>query len=470
MYEKKKIFFVLISIIVFFLILVFITASRQKRRMARIQGESVLVKEKEIEAEIVEEEPVKKEIPFVLSTQEETLKQRLEKKEDFLKRLSDTASESEEEIKAKAKTILEKIKQQQEEQLSAEEPIAGRVFKARKVKYEDALSVTGDIKSLKEIKMRFEKEGVIQRIYVKEGDILKQGELIAVINKKDSLLAVARAQSKYDSDKAALGAAEKEEELTRILYDKGAIVETKLEEVKLRVESERGKSRVSEEELKMAKSALEKTELRAPIDGVIGARDAEEGEFFTPRDIVVNLLGIKELYAEVGIVERDINRISQGQKAGIKVDAYPNKEFSGSVRNLYPVVEGRSRTMKAEVDIVDEGGILLPGMFAQVEIFLAKFEEALMVPTMSLLQITPDVIVVPRVKLAEGLDEDAIGKGEGRGKIELIEVKVGYTGPDYARVIAGIGESDLVVLEAHGEIENGRGIRILGMEEYGLYE
>ncbi|UCD15853.1 MAG: efflux RND transporter periplasmic adaptor subunit [Candidatus Omnitrophota bacterium] len=456
MNEKKQLFFILASIIIIFIMLIFINTSQQQRRLAQIKQERESIFEEEFEPDYYEEK----------ETVTTTLLERLESGEDIFGEEEDTSGMSAED---RAKSILEKL-QQRQEQVSKEEPLSVRVFKIKNVSYQDSLPVTGDIKSAKEIKMRFEKEGVIEKIKVKEGDIVKEGDLIASLNKKDSRLAVARAQSKLDSDKAALAAAEKELQLTKILYDKGAIVETKLDEVKLRVESERGKVRVSEEEFKMAKSSLDKTELRAPVDSIIGAREAEEGEFFTPRDIVVNLLGLRDLYAEIGVVERDIYKVSIGQEAVVKVDAYPNREFKGKIGNLYPVVEGRSRTMKAEVNITDIKEVLLPGMFAQVEIFLASFDSTLMVPTMSLLQVSPDVIVVPLVTLDAGIDEEAIKNGEGTGVIKLTEVTPGYRGPDYTQILSGLKPSEIIVLESHGDIEAGRRVRILGLEEYGITE
>ncbi|MBU1121703.1 MAG: efflux RND transporter periplasmic adaptor subunit [Candidatus Omnitrophota bacterium] len=462
MNEKKKLFFVFVVIIVIFAVLVLWDSSQRAQRVNRGKEiESVSVDTEEYASGYVVEEDSN--LADETNGEGEEDISLLEMLEEQKKYHEDEKASKEEKIQG----ILGKLLQQGEE-VSQEPPLPARVFNVKKVRYENALPVTGDIKSSKEIKMRFEKEGVIDKIMVKEGDRVKEGEIIAILNKKDSLLAIARAQGKLDSDTAALGAAEKELELNTLLYDKGAIIESKLQEVKLRIESERAKVRVSQEEFKMATSSLEKTELRSPIDGIVGSRDAEEGEFFTPRDIVVNLLGLKDVYAEVGVVERDIHKASIGQTAVIKVDAYPNKEFIGKVGNLYPIVEGRSRTMKAEVNIVDEEKVLLPGMFAQVSILLAKFDSEIMVPTMSLLQMTPDVVVIPVVKLDQGIDLEKIKRGEGSGTITFREVKIGYMGPDYTQILSGIKESDIIVLEAHGEVEDGRKLRILGLEEYGI--
>ncbi|MFH1504143.1 MAG: efflux RND transporter periplasmic adaptor subunit [Candidatus Omnitrophota bacterium] len=447
--EKKKLFLVLAVMIVLFMGLIFWGTAQKKKRLAEIASPEEVFLDEETQDEYVF--PENDEISF------EADDTSLEPDETF----------AEESVKDKAASILEKL-QQKQEVASQEEPLACRVFRVERVSYEDSLPVTGDIKSLKEIKMRFEKEGVIEKIEVKEGDIVQKGEIIAVMVKQDSLLAVARAQSKFDSDTAKFSAAEKEFEITQALYEKGAILEIKLEEQRLRVEGEKATAKFAEEELKITKSLLEKTELRAPIKGIIGAREAEAGEFFTSRDIVVNLLGVEEVYAEVGIVERDIHKVGIGQKARIQVDAYPNKEFKGKINNLYPVVEGRSRTMKAEITIEDDEGILLPGMFAQVEIFLANLDSALMVPTISLIYAAEDTVLIPLVLLDEGTSEEDIERGEGRGIVKLVEVEVGHSGPDYSQIIYGIKEGDNVVIEAHGDVENQKKVRILGLEKYGV--
>jgi len=395
-----------------------------------------------------------------------SLLKRIEERKSVLEKKG-SASLTPEEEADKVESIMRRLKQQRQT-VEQKEPLAARVFKVKRVSYENTLPVTGDVKSSKEIKMRFEKEGVITEIKVREGDIVERREVIATIDKKDATLAVARARSKLDADKAALGATEKDLALTKILYEKGAYAKLKFEEAQLRVESERAKVKVSEKELEMAESAFRKTDLRAPVRGIVGSKEAEEGELVTPREVVVNLLGLENIYADVGIVERDIHRVSIGQEAVIRVDAYPNNDFMGEVGNLYPVVEKTSRMMKAEIDIVDDKKILLPGMFAQADILLASFDDAVMVPTMSLRQLAPDMIVAPFVVLDQDMSDDQIKRGESGGMISFIEVETGYVGPDYTQIISGLKEGDIIVLEAHGEIEDGGRVRILGMEEYGV--
>ena len=347
-----------------------------------------------------------------------------------------------------------------------------RAFKVKRADYKDSLPVTGTVKSHHEIKLRFEIRGVLTSLKIKEGDVVKKGDLIAVVDKKDYLLEVSRAKGNLESQKSAYEAEEKSYELVELMYRKGAIIDKKLEEARLKVDSLASKVKASEEELNIAQAALDKTELFAPRDGVIVSKDAEEGEFVTPQDKIATLVDPDALYLEVGIVERDIPKIIPDQEAIIKIDAFPGKEFKGKVERITPLVKGKSRTMIAEVKILPDNETditkVFPGMFAEVEIVLVDLKSTLLVPTRSLLRLTDDSYVVPYISPPSGATSEQIGKGDVVCGMSMKLIDVGYVGPDYAEIKTGLEDGDLVVAEATPDIDRIKKVKVIGIEEYGL--
>lgn len=341
-------------------------------------------------------------------------------------------------------------------------PILVRTFRVKPANFQDMLPVMGTVKGKTEIELKFEINGVIKNINFREGEKIRQGELVACIDPADVQLKASYGKNKFKSAEAAYNSALKKLEVHRKLYEAGAIIKSKLEEVELETESAKYQVETARSEMELAENELNKTCLYAAKDGVMGPREAEEGEFVTPQDKVGSLLEISEVFVEVGVVERDINRIKLGQRAKIYVDAYPNATFEGNVEYIYPVVEGKSRTLTIKLKVPNPEGSLLPGMFSRAEIFIAELNNALIIPATALIHAGGGVTLAPVIP-SEAIQ---IGEDESQtGVVQLRRIGLGYLTSDYAQAIEGLDEDDLVVIEAQGELKDNAKVKIVGVEE-----
>lgn len=341
-------------------------------------------------------------------------------------------------------------------------PVLVRTIKVKTTDFQDVLPVMGTVKGKTEIELKFEINGVIKKIYFREGEKIKKGDLIASLDSRDVELKVTYAKNKFNSAQAAYNSIQKKLEVHKKLYEAGAIIKSKLEEVELESESAKFQVETTRSEMELAENELNKASLYATKDGVMGPREAEEGEFVTPQDKVGSLLEITEVFVEVGVVERDINKIKLGQKAKVYVDAYPKVGFEGTVDSIFPVVEGRSRTLTVKIKVSNPQGLLFPGMFSRAEIFIIELKDALIVPTTSLIQAAVDTILVPVMPaqfIEKSEDETQIGI------VQLRRVKLGYLTSDYAQVTEGLSANDLVVIETQGELKDNAKVKIVGIEE-----
>lgn len=355
------------------------------------------------------------------------------------------------------KTPFEKVPQKPEAA-----PILVRTFKVKPTDFSDLLPVMGTVKGETEIELRFEIDGVIKSINFDEGEKVKKGDVIACLDPLDAQLRMEYARNKLASAKAAYESSLKKLEVHQKLYKAGAIIKSKLEEIELECESAKFELQTIKSEEKLARNQLEKTNLCAPIDGVMGPREAEEGEFVTPQDKVASLLKIDNILVEVGIVERDINKVKLGQKAKVYVDAYPNIAFEGTVDKIFPVVEGRSRTLTAKIKVDNPRRLLLPGMFSRAEISIIELKDAFIIPSVSLVTAGKRITLVPVIpaQTIQTAEEEI-----QTGVVQLRRVDVGYITSDYVQITEGINENDLVVLEAQGELKDNARVRISSIEE-----
>jgi membrane fusion protein (multidrug efflux system) len=339
-----------------------------------------------------------------------------------------------------------------------------RAFKAKRTDFRDILPVMGTVKGKTEIGLKFEINGVIKTISFREGEKIKTGETIACLDQKDTQLKIAYAKNKFNAAVAASNSTQKKLEVHQKLYEAGAIIKSKLEEVALEAESAKFQAETARSEMELAENELNKICMSATKDGVMGPREAEEGEFVTPQDKVGSLLEISEVFIEVGVVERDIEKVKVGQRAKVYVDAYPNNAFEGTVKYIFPVIEGKSRTLTVKIDVPNPEGLLLPGMFCRAEISIVELKDALIVPITALTLTEKGTLLAPVIPASsiEKTEEE-----QETGIVQLRRVNIGYKTSDYAEITEGLSAEDLVIIEVQGEkaLEDNVKVKILGIEE-----
>ncbi len=337
-----------------------------------------------------------------------------------------------------------------QEQQKETEDVPVRCYKVARMDFKDDLPVMGTIKGGLEIPLRFEINGVITSIKFREGDMIDKGGIIADLDKKDAQLKIDYAKSKVESAKTQALAAKKKYEIHKNLYDIGAIIKAKLEEVELEAKSAGEQAKSAEVEVKSAEAEFKKTDMIASREGVMGTREAEAGEFVTPNNKIATLYDISEIFVELGIVEKDVNKIALGQDVVVTVDAHSGAMFKGKVDYIYPAIEGRSRTLTVKVRLQNPDVQFLPGMFARALITVAEFKDAIVIPSLSL------------NKKDEGYSVAVV---DAQNKARLKPVKVEYVTTDYSVIGEGLFEGELVVTETPQELKEEMPVQVIEVQE-----
>ena len=172
----------------------------------------------------------------------------------------------------------------------------------------------------------------------------------------------------------------------------------------------------------------------APRDGVILERTAVEGMRAMPGDVLFRLADTSVIWVIADVAEQDIDAVKIGAAATIKLRSLPGREFKGRVALIYPQVNTETRTTRVRIELPNPDDVLLPDMFADVEIASGAEKPVVAVPNGAVIDTGARQIVF-------------IDKGEGR--FEPREVKVGTHGETYTEIREGVGEGDLVVVAAN---------------------
>ncbi|PIP68019.1 MAG: hypothetical protein CO035_01170 [Candidatus Omnitrophica bacterium CG_4_9_14_0_2_um_filter_42_8] len=353
-------------------------------------------------------------------------------------------------LKALAGGNLKPSSTMAQEERRETEAVPVRCYKVTPMDFKDDLPVMGTVKGGLEIPLKFEINGVITSINFREGDMMDKGDIIASLDKKDAQLKIDYAKSKAESAKTQALAAKKKYEIHKSLYDIGAIIKAKLEEVELEAKSAGEQAKSAEVEVRSAEAEFKKTDLIASREGVMGTREAEVGEFVTPNNKIATLYDISEMFVELGIVEKDVDKVTIGQDVIVTVDAHLGATFKGRVDYIYPAIEGKSRTLTAKVRLQNPDVQLLPGMFARAMITVAEFKDALVIPSLSL------------NKKDEGYNVAVI---DAQNKASIRLVKVEYITTDYSVIGEGLYEGELVVTETPQELKEEMPVQVIEVQE-----
>jgi RND family efflux transporter MFP subunit len=190
-------------------------------------------------------------------------------------------------------------------------------------------------------------DAVVRNVYVKEGDSVKAGTVLADLEDWNQRSALAAAQAKFDTVKA---------DMNRALAAKDG--------------GEAGiqKSQVDywASEVERAKERLERTRLRASVDGIVSTPHMEEavGQKFLAGDTIATVVNTATAQVDVSIDADDLPLLSNGDGVAIKLESFPTRKFSGKVGIISPVslAEIDKRVFQARVEVANEAGLLRPGM------------------------------------------------------------------------------------------------------------
>ncbi|MBI1870958.1 MAG: efflux RND transporter periplasmic adaptor subunit [Chlamydiae bacterium] len=331
-----------------------------------------------------------------------------------------------------------------------QEPVSVKVTKAQKTDFQDILPVLGTIEGIAEIDLKFEVPGVIEFYNFKDGDRVRRGDVIARLDNQDSLLKVKYRKAKLEVAETALEGAHKKIEMYQHLYDIGAIIKAKLEEAQIEVENKTKEVEAAKIEVESAKQELSKTYLKSPIDGVLGAREAEPGEYVTSNNDIVSVIDTTEVYAKIGIVEKDINKIQAQQMAKFTIDSAPNRSFDGEVVTITPMIKGKSRTLTVKAKIANDDNLLIPGMFTRglVVVFSKK-----------------NTFSIPIKAIETSGEQSFVYVADEKNIAHQKPVKIGYTAMDDVQIDEGIEEGDLVITDTPVKLKDGAPIKITEKEE-----
>jgi len=251
------------------------------------------------------------------------------------------------------------------------------------------------------------------------GTVVKKGDVLAKIDPE-------MAQANYNQAAANYNLAQKTYSRQKKLAAKKLVSTQQLD-------SSETQYRVAKATLSLAKINLKNSKVISPIDGVIAEEYTKLHTFTAAGTPVTRIVNTSKIQLQVGVSERNIVKIKNGNKAYIKISSYPAEVFPGIVINVGLQAESKTKTFPIKVEFDNADAKIKGGMIADISILLNTYEDAIVIP-FHLLQQTSKGYYCYIVENGKAIRRDLV---------------VGNVQDDVARIISGLNVGDQLITEGH---------------------
>jgi HlyD family secretion protein len=343
---------------------------------------------------------------------------------------------------------------------------------------------TGKVTPIVKVEVKSKASGIVKKLYVEYGDIVKQGQLLAQLDKLEIEAQVDQSRAALEAAEANLNSSQADYERAKVdaegpdvpmnkrAYERaqsmakdGVVSASALDDAQKNYDMSVNKQNVAKAQvtvlkakiaqaqaqvaqdranLKQLEEQLSYTDIVSPMNGIVLSRDVEVGDAVSSilvlgssATLVMTIGDTSEVYVKGKVDESDIGKVYLGQPARIKVESFKDKTFVGKVTKISPmgVEKDNVTTFEVRVSINNPGGELKAEMTANAEIILDEHKNVLQIPE--------GAIMYDKDKKASVEIPDPKAK-DGKRKIP---VEIGISNGAKTELLKGLKEGDQVVLQ-----------------------
>jgi len=287
--------------------------------------------------------------------------------------------------------------------------------------YRTTTTITSDAEALVVARVG----GEVVEVLVEEGDKVYQGQVLARLD--GDRLRLQTQQAKAKLDKAA-----KEYERFVRLHEMGLASASASEGLKFDMHA-------LEAAYELQRLDYEYTNIRAPISGVVSARDVKVGQHVGVNDATFKITDTSSLVAYLRIPQSELVKFSTGHQAKIHVDAMPEISFAATIARISPTIDARNGTFRVTAYIDNEDGLLAPGMFGRFDIAYEQHVDALIIPAAALVKEDNETVVY------------VVEDGAAVRRV----IQTGIRSGDNIEVLGGLEEYEQIVVTGQGSLRDG---------------
>jgi RND family efflux transporter MFP subunit len=300
--------------------------------------------------------------------------------------------------------------------------------------------------------------GRILDLRVDEGDRVRKGDVIAVLDSGDLQASVREMEADLEEKLASLADASREQARQSRLAAAGVTAQADKDSAATRLAISQAQVGTARARLEAARAQLAYTVIRSPLSGVVVQRNSEVGEMVAPGGFttqqstgaIVRIADPASLEVEADINESYIARVQIGQPASIVIDAVPGRQYHGRLRQIVPTADRQKAVVGVKVTVDDADQRLVPDMSTTVTFLAAKVDEA-----------------TQAAKARLFVASAAVEKKDGKAwvfrvednRVRRVEVRLGEERKDQWEILSGLGGGETVVRGGLEKLRDGQRVR-----------
>ena len=355
----------------------------------------------------------------------------------------------------------------------------------------------GRAQPLRQVTVTSQVNGILQRVLVKEGDYVSEGQVLLELDDEQYRLELEDAQAarlQANADYAAsldqtdtvvreglelpqptmsdaeLAAVETRFRQAVEAYRQGRIDEGEFQDIELEYQTarilagkERGnilRARLTQRQIAVQRADrnLERTRVKARYSGYVANMRVTAGEYISGATELFTLLDLSTMRVEVDVLESEIAPLEPGRKAEIRFTALRDEVFEGTVISVNPIIDAQTRTGRVTLELSNPRGKITAGMFARARIFSRNIDNVLMVPHEAIVERDERTLVF------------AVKQSEEEDKPDYAEWRYVQLGPDNDthvvilpsdNTLEGVSPDMLVCVEGHVSLQHDSPVKLL---------
>ena len=309
---------------------------------------------------------------------------------------------------------------------------------AKRVDWETAETAVGTVTAVQGVLLKSEVPGLVKSITFESGASAREGQVLVELDRSTEEAQLRSAEARTVLARANLARAR---DLSRQDILPKSDLDAK-EAAFAEMTSEADGIRV----------AIAKKVIRAPFTGRLGIRQVQLGQFANVGTPIVGLQSLDPVHVDFTLPEQEAGRLRRGMKLRVTSDAAPGRTFEGELTAISPEVDGMSRNLELQGTLTSTDGVLLPGMFARVEVLVEEHTAPLVIPVTSVLKAPygDSVFVLADVKDPK--------TGQASKQAQMTTVKLGETRGDLVVVESGLKEGQEIAASGVFKLTNGSAV------------
>ena len=284
------------------------------------------------------------------------------------------------------------------------------VSEVRRETWTPAINAVGSLVAMSGIEVTSEVAGKVNAVLFESGQTVGKGDVLLQLddtNDRATLVGLVAERRLAEL---------KFERIARLLPEK-SVSQSEYDEARALLDSAAAKVTAQE-------ALIDKKQVRAPFEGLLGIRRVDIGEYLSPGAAIVPLEKLDPIFADFSLPERELARVTVGQQIEVRVQAYPDAVFNGIISALDPGVDTGTRSFRLRATLKNDDRRLRPGMFAEIRVLMPVTETVLTIPRTSV-SYNPygDFVFVVESRGDEGdsVQRRQIGTGQARGERVAVE-------------------------------------------------